>query len=210
MKRTVLMVASAVWFAACGHGTQPDDMSARGHREAAAGSEAEAEQHQSQYDPDSRASVASQTTVISDLTYGPAVYNPTTPHLAEAQRLRDLAEDHRRAAASLEAYEALECARFPAQTRAACPLLGQVAALADVDGGVEISLADGVRADAIADHMRCHVAYARTRGREGMDRCPLYVEGASVSSEGALTLTTNAGGEAVEELRRLARAHIAR
>lgn len=211
MKRTHLMLACAVGVAACGgQGTHPDDMSAEGHREAAAGSEEEAAQHQSQYDPDARVMTASETTVISDLAYGPDVYNPTDPHLTEAQRLRDLAEAHRRAAASLEAYEAQECARFPAETRAACPLLGQVTSVEDVEGGVEIVVADGIRADAVADHMRCHVAYARTQGREGMDHCPLYVEGARVSSDGMLSLTTDGGEDAVEELRRRARAHVAR
>jgi len=140
--------------------------------------------------------------------YGLTDYNPTEGHLAQAQQHQDLAAEHRAAAEELEAYEEHECARFPSQTRASCPLLGQVASVEDVDGGVRVVLSEGANAAAVADHMRCHLAYARTQGREGMDRCPLYVEGAAVDSEGDITLTTNAGDAAVAELRRRARAHV--
>jgi hypothetical protein len=88
--------------------------------------------------------------------------------------------------------------------------LGQVARVTDVDGGVRIELIEGANREAVADHMRCHVAYARAQGCEGMSQCSLYVEGASVGSDDALTLTTNAGPAGVTDLRRRARAHAAR
>jgi len=208
MKRVHLIAMTAAWLAACGsQGTHPDDMSAEEHRDMAAGDEAEADEHESQYDPDSRQPIGANTAGQSDLFYGLADYNPTEGHLAEAQRHQDLAAEHRAAAAALEAFEEQECARFPSETRASCPLLGQVTSVENVDGGVRVVLSEGANAAAVADHMRCHLAYARTQGREGMDHCPLYVEGATVDAEGGITLTTAAGDSAVAELRQRARAH---
>lgn len=210
--RTIPVLLAASLAAACGgnQGTQPDDMSAEDHRRAAAGEQAESDAHGSRYDPDTRATTGSSSAPNSDLFYGPEVYNPTEVHRHASEEHRTLAEQHRAAAAALEAYEEQECGRFPAATRAACPLLGQVAEVEDVDGGVRIELAEEAMRDAVADHMRCHVAYARTQGREGMDQCPLYAEGASVTSDAdGVILTTDAGEEAVGELRRRARAHAA-
>jgi hypothetical protein len=201
----------AALLAACGgsQGTNPDDMSAEEHRRAAATEEEEAAEHEAEYDPDARSTMGTANAPTSESFYGPDLYNPTEVHLAEAQRHEDLAEEHRAAAEALEAYEEQECARFPPATRAACPLLGQLESVEDVEGGVRLRFAEGVPLDAVADHMRCHVAYARTRGREGMEHCPLYVEGAAVGTDdGAVTLTTDAGEEAVAELRARARAHL--
>ena len=206
----VAVLSSATWVACGGQGTQPDDMSAAEHRQAAAGDEASADEHESRYDPDSRATLGTSTAATSDVFYGLDSYNPTEAHLGEAQALRDQAEQHREAAAALERYEDEQCARFPPATRPSCPLLGQVASVEDVDGGVRLHFVDGVRVDAVADHMRCHLAYARTQGRQGMDHCPLYLEGVSVErADDVVTLTTNAGAEGVAELRRRARAHVA-
>lgn len=208
-RKQILALSAATMFVACGgsQGTHPDDMSAEEHRAAAAREDAQGEGHGSEYDPNSRQPVGAQTAGQSDLFFGLADYNPTEGHLAQAQRHQDLAADHRAAAAALESFEEQECARFPPETRASCPLLGQVASVEDIDGGIRIGLSEGANAAAVADHMRCHLAYARTRGREGMDHCPLYVEGASVETEGGITLRTDAGDAAVSELRRRARAH---
>ena len=208
MERVSRVVLIGVLAVACrGRGTRPDDMSAEAHREAAAGEEAEAAQHQSRYDEDTR-DVTGRPGVDSDVYYGLDVYNPTREHRLEARQHRILAEHHRAAAAALETYEDRECARFPAQTRALCPLIDQVVSVEDVEGGVRLRLAEEVREDAVADHMRCHLAYARSQGREGMDQCPLYVEGARVGSNGGITLTTDAGDAAVSELRRRAHGHV--
>ena len=193
---------------ACGGGdpsTQPEHSGAAEHRQAGAGQEEEAEHHEAQYDP---TQVQQEAVPNSEFWYGLDVYNPTEIHLQQAEEARTLAEQHRAAAASLESYEEQECARFPAETRASCPILGQVATVTDVPGGVRLEVKEGVRGDAVADHMRCHVAYAATEGREDMDRCPLYVQGANVESDDAIVLTTDAGDEAVAGLRRRARLHV--
>lgn len=213
MRATYLVgfALAAVFPLGCGggRGTEPDDMSARDHRRAAAGDEAEADSHEAEYDPDAR-STGSAAAQSRDIVYGLDAYDPSEPHLAAAQRLHDLAAEHQAAAASLEAFEAEECARFPAATRVVCPLLGQLSGVDDIDGGVRLRFAEGVNLEAVADHLRCHVAFARTRGREGMSHCPMYVEGARVGADGGVTLTTGAGTEAVAELRRRARAHVSR
>ncbi|MEQ9077161.1 MAG: hypothetical protein RLP09_25090 [Sandaracinaceae bacterium] len=201
------VVLTAALAMACGSsGTHPDDMSAEAHREAAAGEEREAAEHQSHYDEDTGDGTG-QHGVDPALYYGIDVYNPTREHRRKARQHRLLAEQHRSAAAALEAFEEQECARFPPETRAICPLLGQLASIEDVEGGVRLRFADGVRENAIAAHMRCHLAFGRTHGREGMDLCPLYVDGASVGSNDGITLTTSAGDDAVAELRRRSRAH---
>lgn len=205
-------VSGAVLFGALavacgGQGTHADDMSVEGHRRAAAGEEAEAAEHQARYEEATRTPSGGRG-VDPDLFYGLDVYDPAREHRREARQHRVLAEQHRAAAAALEAYEEQECARFPPETRVSCPLLGQVDSIEEVPGGVRLRFAEGVREDAVAAHMRCHLAYARSHGREGMDRCPLFVEGARVGSSDGITLTTDAGDAAVAELRRRARAHV--
>lgn len=204
----ILAASAATLLIACGggQGTHPDDMSAEEHRRAAEREDTESERHGSQYDSDSRRPIGAQT-AQSDMFFGLSDYNPTEGHLSQAQQHEDLAAEHRAASAALEAFEEQECARFPPETRRVCPLLGHVASVEDVDGGVRIQLSEGANAAAVADHMRCHLAFARTQGREGMDHCPLYVEGATVDGEEGITVTTDAGDQAVAELRQRARAH---
>ena len=212
LSRALLLCISATLATACGsQGTHPDDMSAEEHRQTAGEEELDADRHDADYDPNAHATVAGGGSLmaISEL-YGLETYNPTAQHHAEAQRLRELAEEHRAAAATLERFEEQECGRFPAQTRPICPLLNQVREVTDIDGGVSMRLVDGANAAAVRDHSRCHVAFARTHGREGMDHCPLYLQGVSVGSgDGGVTLVSDQGEAAVTELRRLARAHMA-
>lgn len=206
MNRTTSLLAICTsLLAACGgsQGTHPDDMSAEEHRQAAAEEDSEAAAHESEYDPNR----AAQTTAQADMVFGLGDYNPTAGHLAIASEHEELAAEHRAAAAALETFEEEQCARFPPESRAACPLLGQVESIEDVDGGVRLSLAEGVNEPAMVEHLRCHLAFARAQGREGMDHCPLYVSGAQVRTDSGVTLTTDAGDEAVTELRRRARAH---
>lgn len=208
MRQRILAACAVTLIAGCGgsQGTRPDDMSAEEHRHAAAREDADSQRHGSQYDADSRHNLG-PAAASPDLFYGLADYNPTEVHLARAQQHQDLANEHRAAAASLEAFEEQECARFPPRTRAACPLLGQVASVEDVPGGVRLGLSAETNAAAVADHMRCHLAYARTQGREGMDHCPLYVEGATIATSDGIVLSTDAGDAATTELRRRAHAH---
>jgi hypothetical protein len=191
-----------------GSDTRPEAMSAEAHRREAATDEAQAAEYERRddqrgplfQDPDSREDWAA--------AFGPASYDPSAKHRElRSARLRDRAAAHRAAAAELERYEEAECGRFPPETRPACPLIGQVEAVVDVEGGVRLGLTEQVPVAAAAAHMRCHIAYGRSRGREGMGQCPLYLEGVEVTVEGS-TITLSAPEGAVRELRRRTHAHL--
>ena len=84
--------------------------------------------------------------------------------------------------------------------RKVCPLIGQFGSLSKVEDGVRI-----VPANAMLAHMQCHVAYAATAGFEGMDACPLYVQGATVhEGDGAITASDE---DAATAIRRRTEAH---
>ena len=206
-----IWTATALLGASCGAspGTRPDDMGAAEHHRAAGEEDVQAEGHAAQYDPQA-GTIAPSNPVTSELFYGPEVYNPTARHGVEADHHRRLAQAHRAAAGALEAYEEQQCGRFPAETRAACPFANQVIAVEDVPHGVAIRFAGDVNVDAAADHVRCHIAFARTQGREGMPECPLYLAGVeAATSQGGVTLTV-ASDELLPELRRRSRAHVGR
>lgn len=172
-------------------GARPDDMSAQGHRRAAEQHSSEANEHAAEYDPN--ASDLDYENGDLDYDFGEVVYNPTAHHRGAAQRHQRHSEDHLAAAQALEQFEEGECASFPPTTRAVCPLLGQVASIEEIGNGSRVHLATGVNTDATAAHIRCHLAYARSQGREGMDRCPLYLQGVQSrkSGESAVDLTVD-------------------
>jgi hypothetical protein len=131
-------------------------------------------------------------------------------HRALAQRHARAAREHARAARALEDFEELECQAFPRETRAICPLEAQTASVEDIFSGVRVHLAEGTNVNAAITHMRCHQAFARARGREGMDSCPLYMPGVWVerhaTSEAVDFLALDP--DDVERLRRRTREHL--
>jgi hypothetical protein len=157
-----------------------DDMSAAQHREAAAREAAAADREANRYQPSATRPSPFGDPLGKDYLYAVTVYNPTEGHLAEAEAHRAHARAHARAAEFLDRFEEAECADFPAATRAACPLLGPVVRIDDVDGGVRVRFKDGVRVDAVIAHMRCHYAFARARAFDASLSCPLYVRGIEV------------------------------
>lgn len=211
LSRAFMGCLAATVAAACGgSGTHPNDMSAEEHRRTAGEEEHDANEQDAEYDPDARTMGGGGSVTAQSQFYALESYNPTAGHRAQAQGLRELAAEHRAAAAALEHFEERECGRFPPETRPSCPLLGQAREVTDVEGGVSIRLVDGANAAAVRDHSRCHLAFAATHGREGMDHCPLYVAGVSVGpGEEGVTLVTDQGQAAVADLRRRARTHMA-
>lgn len=156
-------------------GTQPDAMSSEAHRREAAEHEREAGEHQRRYD--------ARAKTPDDLARYPQefeAYNPTAVYLRLARKHRRHARQHLDAAHLLEQFEEEECGAFAPETRAVCPLLGQVDGVEDIPGGVRVHLAKGVPRHAAAAHMRCHLAFARIQGRTGMQECPLYLRGVRV------------------------------
>jgi hypothetical protein len=187
MPRTkLILLVLATAAVACGTGkdaVKPDDMSAAQHREEAARENEAARQHAKDYNP--RATVpspfrAAAAPAPGEFVFPVAVYNPTDGELARADAHRAHAREHQRAAEALERFEDAECLNFPPSTRAACPLLGPVAHVDDVPGGVRVKFAPGTRVDAVFAHMRCHYAYARARAFEEATTCPLYMRGIDI------------------------------
>lgn len=209
-----LLALGFLTFTACSSqsaGSKPDDMSADEHQEHSGEHQKKAEEHQEQYDPDARSTrsrVRAETQ--GDVTYKREVYNPTEFHNKLNERHKRHAEQHQKAAEQLRSFEEDHCSRFPEETRAACPLMGQIEKVDDIERGVQLTFADGAPVEAIVDHMKCHFAFARADGYEGMDQCPLYLEGVSIEreeDEDVVTVTTQES-EAVEALRERSRAHL--
>lgn len=184
------VLMSAFGFAcASTPGAHPDDMSAADHEAHAAHEDDKAQGHDKQYNPDAEADRSVQG--------GPGFweivqYNPTSVHASEAADHRAHAEAHRKAAAELEKFEEAECKSFPPETRKVCPLLGTVVSTADIDDGISVSISPKLEREAALAHVQCHLAFARTEGRSGMDGCPLYLPG--------VTAKAGADGQSIELL----------
>lgn len=221
-----IFAATVLLVGACSSqapGTKPDDMSAEEHQKHAMQHQNTSKEHQEQYKSGARATREEAPTdpendmaMRSDITrdqarwiYTTEVYNPTEHHRASADQHQRHAEQHRQAAQKLLSYEQAQCVQFPKETRSSCPLMGQIKAVEDVDGGARITFHEGVPMQATVDHMKCHFAFARAQGYEGMKSCPLYLEGVSVEADGqSVTLTTDKP-EAIEPLRKRSREHVA-
>ena len=96
-----IAAAGAYLLAACATpGTDPHDMSAAAHHEEATGHEREAEAHAARYDPDAeRGRRVTDTGDSSRLVkWTIEYYNPTAVHQDAAERHREHAQEHRKAA----------------------------------------------------------------------------------------------------------------
>jgi hypothetical protein len=204
-----MFLVLAIAAMGCGTGkdaVKPDDMSAAQHRAEATRENEAARQHAEDYDP--HATVPSPfrpagAAAPGDFLFPMSVYNPTDGELTRADEHRAHARAHERAAEALERFEDAECLNFPPSTRAACPLLGPVAHVDDVPGGVRVKFVPGTRVDAVFAHMRCHYAYARARAFEEATSCPLYMRGIDIARAKdplAIEITT-AAADQVAELR---------
>jgi hypothetical protein len=202
-----LAVSSFLLWTACatsGGPASPDETSAEGHRQEAErewqrARELEREAaHRSweidpSYDPD------------RDRTMG---IEPANDRMNEAERRRAHAHAHLEAAAQLERFESGECAGVAAEDRAACPLLGPVTAIHDIRGGVRVEVQPGTPVVALVVRMRCHLAFARTRGfSDEAASCPLYVRGIRIrlSADGKAVEILGTSLESVSEVRKRVR-----
>ena len=210
----LLLALGCGWL---GAGTQPDDMSAEAHRREAKEHFREKAEHRERYDPEARDVPVGRWYGAppygyrdNDFYWGTGEYNPTAIHLRQAAEHERHAREHLEAARALEEFEEGQCQASPPETRVVCPLVGQVKAIEDVARGVRVQIAEGVNVNAAVAHMRCHQAFARTRGRVGMDTCPLYLRGVYVERTGqsrAVDLTVSDADD-LDELRRRARLHL--
>ena len=97
-----------------------------------------------------------------------------------ARQLRQHAREHEAAAQDLEEFEAGQCKTIVPAARAACPLLGPVARMTNVQNGVSVTFATGTQVDAVLAQMRCHFAFAQARGFGAASSCPLYMKGIDI------------------------------
>jgi len=162
----------------------PDEMSAAGHLRAADKEESLAREHDSAY------MTADPGPAPPTLAVDPAADRPVEPgtgsgphegHLLEAGRHRDHAAAHRTAAASLERFESSECSGIEPEVRASCPLLGPIETIENIPRGVRLRFAAGTWGAEVVTLMRCHVAFARTRGWPAETECSLYLRGVIVT-----------------------------
>jgi hypothetical protein len=195
LARLTLSITAGILAAGCGPrdpGPRPD-MSASRHRQAAAEHERRAADHDERYDPDGTRLVGvgvRNPGAPEDPGFYPVqAYNPTGHHAEEARIERAHAEQHLARARMLEVFEDESCTPVPAEVRGACPLHVHGVVAEPTERGIRLRVPDGVDARAAADHVRCHLASARTRGHEGMDGCPLYLPGLRIEiTDGGRTI----------------------
>lgn len=186
-RRTALALVATL--AGCAQpAPRPDDMSAAAHREEAAHEREAAQQSLAEHGAhkrliDSRLP-GDHAGLITREEYGPA--GPTigprgaTPDLYAAEARVLHAREHEAAASELERFEDAECAGIPPAERSACPLLRGAGAVVDVADGLEVRFRPGAPVDDVQRRMRCHLAYARTRGYLEDAACALYFKGVRI------------------------------
>lgn len=205
-----MLAAFAVMaVAACASGgIHPDDMSAEQHRAVASRERAEADEAAAKYDP---TATRTRRVVVDPLAgdYDLEKYNPTDAYRTAAERHHEAAAQHLAAAKVLESFEDARCQGLAHETRAMCPLLGQVHAVRDIPDGVEVTVSPETPLDAFMAQVQCHLAFARTEARGGMDACPLFLPDVHVTArEGNKVDFTVDDGDLVGELRRRMATHV--
>jgi hypothetical protein len=180
MRHTGVLLALAAAACVTQPRPRPDDMSAAAHRREAERERQIAHDHLDEYVPESIMTMASGR---EDVSHPVVIYNPTSWHLAEADRHSEHARQHEQAARDLERFEEGECREFPPETRAACPIVGGVAVARVTARGVILELAPGVPFEALAAHMRCHLAFSRARGYDANVTCPVYMKGLTIRAD---------------------------
>lgn len=208
--RVAALVASAAFGCASTPGARPGDMSAKSHDEEARKHSDMAEQHDAQYDPNARGGTPPDAISGSEFGFAGTELNPTEVHRMQADKHRAHAEDHAAAADWLKRTEDDACEPISPTSRSLCPLLGPVVAVQDTTTGVRLFLRQGTDLEAMVARIRCHLAFARTRGGAGMDRCPLYLPAIDVYRVGPLEIELNARRQtSVRPLQRRVADHVA-
>jgi hypothetical protein len=195
--------------------TRVDAMSAEEHRAKAQQEEQLAQQDEALYEAKIHGRGPAHELMTSDLPPSARVIplpteTPAIDDLQRAERHRAHAQAHEADAAALEDFEDVECASVPAPERSACPLLGPVARLDDIPGGVRVQLARVETWHDVLTRMQCHLAFARSRGFGRVFPCPLYERGLQVEAgpnPGQIDLLTSDSSR-VGELRKQVRLEV--
>jgi hypothetical protein len=192
--------------AGCAH-EQP---SAAEHRAQAQRELAKAEKYQARYEATMGGRLVAKvgdTSWIGVTDEADSYYDSGLYALEDAQKHFEHAREHERAAEQLESFEATECHAVSAPVRAACPLAAPATEVVNVDHGVRVRFQPGVDVAAVVQHMRCHLAYARTRGFEQVPACPLYIQGVDIerTADGQGVVITGQSRGVRKEVRRRSR-----
>jgi hypothetical protein len=178
-------------------------MSAKSHEEEAAKHAQKADEHADKYDPNVPGSRYSEVRSGSDFAFEGPEFNPTEVHNIQAQKHHRHSQAHLAAAEALRNAEEEACASIAPESRSWCPLLGPIVSSEDTSNGVRITIKEGTNVEEMVARVRCHIAYGNTQGREGMDRCPLYIEGVEIEQTGQSTIELSVEGKAnVRELQK--------
>jgi hypothetical protein len=181
LARRQLWILASQLAACASTAVRPDDMSAQAHRQEAA------YERQAASDRERQAVEQGQSPRPDYDPYRhPQVGLDAGSRLRwEAESRRAHALEHEAAARALERFEAQACAGIDPGLRASCPVLGPVTDIRDVPGGVRIELSEGSDREGLLALMRCHLAYAQSRGFGPVAAaCPLYIRGIEIRAAG--------------------------
>ena len=194
--------ASITLACASDPGTRPHDMSAVTHEQAAAREEQSARSHQSQHDPAARAESTYCTGKSGCWT---STRNPTAQHLDDTRAHRELAHQHRAAAATRVDADSRACSGMPDDDRDISPFyhrddiisvsklteevtFSKSSMRKDVGATVVFRAVPGMTAEWLQRLVDCHMARAAAVGHDmpEMAYCPLVLKGiaAKVTSTG--------------------------
>lgn len=206
---------------ASSEGTDPHDMSAAQHEQAAGGEESAAAEHGAQYDP----AAAGNAPRCAKAVCWSADTNPTKEHETEMQEHRELAAKHRAAAEALRTAEGQSCAGMDEEDRDVSPFYhaedivlvtetqrveqhGKTTHDMPSGGRAVFRAVPGLTVEWLQRQVDCHRARAAAMGfsMPGMDYCPLMLKDvtAKVTSTGdgfAVDVTSN-DPEVAKEIRR--------
>ena len=196
MHASLTAVSTALLFVSC-QTVHPADMTIDEHKAAAAAERENAKADAARYSKEADTiamTMPSSTNATAEPTY--VTYNPTQRYLDAAAQHERLAKAHERAAAKLAAFEDQACKPFSAAVRAACPVLGAINRIQPLTDGARVELVNVAEADAVAQHIRCHIAFGDAHGEDAVDGCPLYIKGLKVKAkDGALLFTTTSASD---------------
>lgn len=210
MKLESLNLAIAASLFGCATaGSAPHDMSAAQHAAAAANHDVEASSHATEYQSAARETRARCIAPAASAGVGEFCWtseiNPTASHLAEVERHRRMAAEHRASSQALRDAEARACVGLRESERDMSPFAhgediatvapltvevsqGRVLAPRIVGVTVVFRATPGMTAEWLQRTVDCHLARAASLGHEmpEMPYCPLVPRGASarVSSVG--------------------------
>lgn len=213
----------ALFGCASSEGTEPHDMSAAQHEQAAGGEETAAAEHGAQYDP----AAGQQVKRCKKTVCWTSDTNPTEEHRQKAQEHRELAAKHQGAADALRTAEAQACVGIDEENREISPFArsedivsvseterveqqGKTTREMPSGGRAVFRAVPGLTAEWLQRLVDCHRARAAAMGftMQGMEYCPLMLKDvtAKVTSTGdgfAVDVTSNDPEVAGEVLRRM-------